>query len=63
MKRVKKKKRNVHIRTWNIARKQTNEENEKIIVVPAIWQETWKNVQIEKHTLQDLENGEKQCKM
>ena len=38
------------------------EENQKITVGPGIWQEAWKKVQIEKHTLQDLENGEKQCK-
>ena len=52
--------RNTHYRTRNMSRKLTNEENEKIMVGPGIWRETWKNVQNEKHALQDLENGEKQ---
>ena len=53
---------NTHHRTLNMLRKLTNEENEKITVEPGIWRETWKKVQNEKHTLQDLENGEKQKK-
>ena len=32
------------------------------MVGPGIWRETLKNVQNEKHTLYDLEYGEKQCK-
>ena len=30
---------NAHCRNLNIYRKQTNEENEKIMVVPGIWRE------------------------
>jgi hypothetical protein len=33
---------NRHYRTLNMSRKLTNQENEKIMVVPGIWQETWK---------------------
>ena len=51
--------RNTHYRTLNMSRKLTNEENEKNMVGTEIWQETWKNVQNEKHTLQDLDCGEK----
>ena len=52
--------KNTHCRNLNMSRKLTNEENEKIMVGPGIWQETWKNMQNEKHTLQELENGETQ---
>ena len=51
--------RNAHCRTWHMARKLTNDENEIFTWQDKIWQETLKNVQNEKHTLQDLEYGEK----
>ena len=31
-----------------MSRQLTNKENEKIMVEPGIWRETWKNVQNEK---------------
>ena len=37
--------RNANCRTLNMSRKLTNEENEKIMVGPGKWRETWKNVQ------------------
>ena len=52
--------RHKHCLTWNMGRKLTNEENEKL------WRQILKNVRKEKHTLQELEYGEKQrkkCKM
>ena len=33
--------RNTHYRTLNMSRKLTNKENEKIMVEPGIWQETY----------------------
>jgi hypothetical protein len=42
------KMRNTHYRTLNMSRQLTNKENEKIMVEPGIWRETWKNVQNEK---------------
>ena len=39
---------------------EKREKLEMYKVGPGIQQETWKNLQIEKHTPQDLENGEKQ---
>ena len=40
-------------------RKVKNEENEKFMVGPGKWRETWKHMQKTKHTLQELEYGEK----
>ena len=42
--------RNVHCRTWNMARKLKNAENDKNTVSPGKWQETLKNVKNEKYT-------------
>ena len=42
--------RNTHCRTLNMSRKLTNEENEKIVVGPEMWRETWKNVQKKRNT-------------
>ena len=52
--------RNANCRTLNMSRKLTNEENEKVMVGPGIWREKWNNVHNEKHTLQNIEKGEKQ---
>ena len=52
--------RNTHCRTWNMARKLKRRENEKDTSVRhEIRQETLKNVENEKCTLQDLEYGQK----
>ena len=51
--------RNAHCRTWSIARKLKNKENEKHTLGHEIWQETLKNVKNVKCTLQDMEYGEK----
>ena len=48
-----------HFRTWNMARKLKNAENDKNTVSPGKWQETLKNMENEKCTLLDLEYGEK----
>ena len=52
--------RNSNCRTQKMARKVTNEENEKLTWQDMIWRETLKNMQNEKQTLQDMEYGEKQ---
>ena len=36
--------KNTNCRTWNMARKLTNKENDKIMVGPGIWRETEKRV-------------------
>jgi hypothetical protein len=40
------KMRNKHYRNLNMLRKLTNEENEKIMIGPGIWLETWKNLKM-----------------
>ena len=51
--------RNVHCRTWNMARKLKIMENEKHPLDDLKNDEIVKNVKNEKCTLQDLEYGEK----
>ena len=51
--------RNVHYRTWNMARKLKIMENEKHPRDDLKNDETLKNVKNEKCTLKDLEYGEK----
>ena len=51
--------RNVHIRTWNIARKLKITENEKHPLEDLKNDEITKKVKNEKCTLKDLEYGEK----
>ena len=43
--------RNVHSRTWNMARKLKIIENEKQSLGRELWQETLKNVTNEKNTV------------
>ena len=50
--------RNVHCRTWNMARKLKIMENEKQPLDPLKNDEITENVKNEKCTLQDLEYGE-----
>ena len=51
--------RNVHCRTWNMARKLKIMENEKLPLDDLKNDEITENVKNEKYTLQDLEYGEK----
>ena len=51
--------RNVHCRTWNIARKLKIMENEKHPLDDLKNDKSLKNVKNEKCTLKDLEYGEK----
>ena len=51
--------RNVHLRTWNMARKLKIMENEKHPLDDLKNDEITKNVKNEKCTLKDLEYGEK----
>ena len=51
--------RNVHCRTWNMARKLKIMENEKDPIDDLKNDEITKNVKNEKCTLEDLEYGEK----
>ena len=51
--------RNVHCRTWNIARKLKIMENEKHPLDDLKNDELLKNLKNEKCTLKDLEYGEK----
>ena len=51
--------RNVHCRTWNMARKLKIMENEKHPLDDLKMMKTIKNVKNEKCTLKDLEYGEK----
>ena len=51
--------RNVHCRTWNIARKLKIMETEKLTLENLKNNEISKNVKNEKCTLSDLEYGEK----
>ena len=51
--------RNVHCRTWNMARKLKIMENEKHRLGDLKNDEITENVKNEKCTLQDLEYGEK----
>ncbi len=51
--------RNVHCRTWNMARKLKIMENEKHPLDDLKNDEITKNVKNEKCTLKDLEYGEK----
>ena len=52
--------RDSHGRTWNMARNTEKHEKSKLYTVgPGIWRKRLKNVQNEKHVLQDLDCGEK----
>ena len=51
--------RNVHCRTWNMARKLKIMENEKHKLDDLKMTKSLKNVKNEKCTLKDLEHGEK----
>ena len=51
--------RNVHCRTWNMARKLKIMENEKHKLDDLKMTKSLKNVKNEKCTLKDLEYGEK----
>ena len=51
--------RNVHCRTWNMARKLKIMENEKHPLDDLKMSKSLKNVKNEKCTLKDLEYGEK----
>ena len=51
--------RNVHCRTWNMARKLKIMENEKHPLDDLKNEKSLKNVKNEKCTLKDLEYGEK----
>ena len=51
--------RNIHCRTWNMARKLKIMENEKYKLDDLKMPKSLKNVKNEKCTLKDLEYGEK----
>jgi hypothetical protein len=51
--------RNAHCRTWNMARKLKNMENEKHTLEDLKMTKSLRNVKNEKCTLKDLEYGEK----
>ena len=51
--------RNTHYRTWNMARKLKNFENEKHTLGREMWEETLKTMKNEKYPLYDLNNGQK----
>ena len=51
--------RNTHCRTWNMARKLTNEENETHTLEHLEYGRNLKNMEQETNTLQELEYGEK----
>ena len=51
--------RNVHCRTWNMARKLKIMENEKHLLDDLKMKKSLKNVKNEKCTLKDLEYGER----
>ena len=53
------KMRNTHYRTWNMARKLKNFENEKHTLGREMWEETLKNMKNEKYRLYELNNGQK----
>ena len=52
--------RNVHCRTWNMARNiEKRKKLETHIIGHGIWREIVKNVKNEKYTLQDMEYSKK----